>query len=169
MCPTGSSPAVEGAPPLRRTKRRTLTGWYPRAGPPMARRTWWAPRVSSQVRQGPVGTPWASTGTVEAYCPVTATLRTRAPAASGRASSRRVASFTISHHWAASWVVALVGDDHAVVGDEADLGPPGAQVDREAELVAHVAGTWACSSIMSDITARMNSSASLVMPPATPP
>ncbi len=63
----------------------------------------------------------------------------------------------------------LDGDDVAGHADQPDLGTAGAQVDREDQLVAHGPGTAAWASIMSAITARMNSSASALIPPATPP
>src|SRR5580658_6220450 len=103
----------------------------------MARRANSRPRVSSHIRHGPVGTPFASTAAVGAI---------------GRLAR-----------------VELVVEDLAVEADEADLRSAGAQVDAEAEIVAHAEGTAACWSIMSAITARMNSSASALIPPATPP
>ena len=48
--------------------------------------------MSSQRRHGPVGTPSASTGTVDAYCPVTATAFTRPADNPGRAINRFVAA-----------------------------------------------------------------------------
>ena len=49
----GSAPDVEGAPPLRRIQRARASGAYPPTGPPTARLTRPAPRVSSHMRHGP--------------------------------------------------------------------------------------------------------------------
>jgi len=65
--------------------------------------------------------------------------------------------------------VEFVVENLAVEAHESDLRSARSQVDTETEFVAHAGGIEACWSIMSAITARMNSSASALMPPATPP
>ena len=65
--------------------------------------------------------------------------------------------------------VEFVVEHVAVEAHQSDLRSARSQVDAETEFVAHAGGIEACWSIMSSITDRMNSSASSVMPPATPP
>ena len=61
-------------------------------------------------------------------------------------------------------------EHHALERAQADFGATGPQVDGEGELVlAHGAGMEDCWSIMSAMTALMKTSASSLMPPATPP
>src|SRR5471032_1725538 len=60
--------------------------------------------------------------------------------------------------------VEFVVEDVAVETHETDLRSTRAQVNAETEFLAHAGGTEACWSIMSAMTARMNSSASALMP-----
>ena len=57
MWPIGSAPEVEGTPPLWRIQRASAIGEYPPTGPPTARRTMGAPRVSNHMRHAPTGMP----------------------------------------------------------------------------------------------------------------
>src|SRR5581483_5985722 len=89
----------------------------------------------------------------------------------------RVRAFACDDVEEEAGVEALAGEPAVRVGEAGDDGVDVARLDQAGELVevdhrasAGAAGGTACwPSIMSAITAFMNSSASLVIPPVTPP
>ncbi len=192
MWPIGSSPAVEGTAPERRTHVAAARGAYPITGPPTRRRLCSPPRVSIHITQSETGSPAASTGTVLAHCPVTLTAATRSAVTSDPASARRVASLTMSHHSPASCtappspsrrVLRATWSCQAILptsDTRPTLSPPVPRsTARTKRCVApgpgrsrhppSSGGRASCLSIMSAMTARMSSSASSLVPPATPP
>ena len=147
MCPMGSAPDVDGAPPLCRTQRATgQRARSPPTGPPTAAPGAAPPRVSSHMTQSPTGRPSSSTGTVLAHCPVhdTATTWPRRTAPSAWPVGWRRDE---AHHSSASWTAPPPGaagsaaqwcslQATAPVSDTSPtLGPPVPEVDGEDEPV----------------------------------
>ena len=75
----------------------------------MRARTRCPPVMSCHVMHGPVGVPLASTGTVEAHCPVIATAATLDGAADDAESRRLAAPQMSSHHATGSWTALRCG------------------------------------------------------------
>ncbi len=106
------------------------------------------------MRQAPTGSPAASTGTVLTHWPVHETATMRPAGTTPEPTARRDADTISRHHSSASWVAAPSAarrcrrgwcSDQArapVEGDQADLGPAGAQVDGQNVVATRVDGRW---------------------------
>jgi len=136
-------------------------------------------RACRATSAGPVGTPLRRPdGRGELTRDATALTRSLVTPVSSQEPARRFADerppqfrilrraavtrVRVSTEWS-SWSRTSPVEAH-----ESDLRSARSQSILETEFVAHAGGIEACWSIMSAITARMNSSASALMPPATP-
>ena len=153
--PSGSSPFVDGTPPVRRTHVASATGSYPDTGPPTTARDRSRPRESIHIRHSPTGTPASSTGTVLAHWPVTATATTSSPsmplvgqAPAGALDHEPPPLLGVLGRGSAGPPSRGDGPvvpprDLAAGGDQPDLRAAGAQVDGEHEptgRLGHEAG-----------------------------